>query len=330
MPNPTKSDLHVSRPLTNISVLAVQDESEFIADKVFKNVPTDKENDKFFVYDPSDFNRDSMQIRADGAPSVGDGWNVDTDDFSCDVYALHHVVTDRRRANTDEPLNEDEDATRYLTHKAYLRREVDWVANFFTAGVWTGASADAYGSLSGTSYVPTTKFDNASGVPIKAIKSQLVLNKQITGFRCNTVVMGEQVWNAIQESADFLARITGGSVSQNPAIVTIDQFKAILGVDNVYIGGSIKNTAREGATASNAFLFGESMLLCYVPKTVGVRQPSCGYTFTLKQYGAAFGGQRIKKFRDERVAGDVIEIEMAYDMKVVTATMGVFMNDLLT
>ncbi len=329
MSQPTQSDLHVNRPLTNISVLAVQADDEFIADKVFKNIPSDKASDSYFTYDPSDFNRDSMQMRSDGAESAGDGWTVSTDTFSCDVWALHHDVSDRRRANTDEPLNEDEDATRYLTHKALLRREVDWVSNFFSTGIWTGASAGTLGSLVSTDLVPTTKFDNASGVPIKLLKEQLVLNKEITGFRCNTIVMGERVWNALQESADFLARITGGSTSGDPAIVSLNHLKAILGIQNVYIGGAIKNTAKEGQTATNAYLFGESVLLCYVPPTPGVRQPSCGYTFTWKQYGAAFGGQRIKKFRMEQNASDRVEIEMAYDMKLVTPKMGVFINDVL-
>lgn len=330
MPQPTQSDLHVNRPLSDISVMAVYEETEFIADKVFKNIPVDKATDSYFVYDAGDFNRDSMQVRADGAESAGDGWDVSTDTYSCDVFALHHDVSDRRRANTDAPLNEDADATRYLTHKALLKREKDFVTNFFTAGIWTGAVDTASGSLSGTSFVPTTKFDNSSGTPIKCFKEQLVANKGLTGFRMNTLVMGEEVWNAIQDSADFLARITGGSTNQNPAIVSLQQLAAILGIDNVYVAGAVQNTATEGQTASNSFLFGESALLCYVPKTAGVRTPSAGYTFAWKQYGAGAASNRIKKFRMEQNASDRIEIEMAYDMKVINAKMGAFMTDLLT
>lgn len=330
MPQPTASDLHVNRPLTNVSVLAVQDESEFIAGDVFKNIPVDKQSDQYFIYNDGDFNRDTMQLRADGAESAGDGWRLSTDSYLCDVFALHHDVSDRRRGNTDEPLDEDEDATRFLTHKALLKREVDFVSNFFTTGVWTGAVDTLSGSLVSTDFVPTTKFDNASGVPIKCFKEQLIANKEVTGFRCNTLVLAEIVWNAIQESADFLARITGGSTNQNPAVVTVQQLAAILGIQRVLIAGAVKNTAREGATASNAFMFGDSALLCYVPPTPGKRTPAAGYSFTWKQYGSALNGQRIKKFRMEQNASDRIEIEMAYDLKIINAKMGVFMSDLLT
>lgn len=327
---PTASDMHVNRPLTNISVLTVQDDKEFVANKVLKNIPVDKQADKYFTYTDGDFNRNSMQLRGDGAPVVDDGWGLSTDDYSCDVFALGHPVTDRRRANTDEPLNEDEDATRFLTHKALLKREADFVSNFFTTGVWTGGVDTASTGLSTNDVTVNTKWDNASGVPIKCIKEQLVANKALTGFRCNTLVLPEEVWNALQESADFLARINGGATTDKPAILMPQMLASILGIDNVYIAGAIQNTAKEGATASNAFFFADAALLLYVPPTPGIRTPAAGYTFSWKQYGAGAYGGRIKKYRDERIAGDRIEIEDAYDMKVVNAKMGVFFTDVMT
>lgn len=330
MPQPTASDLHVNRPLTNISVLAVQEEKEFVASQVFQNIPSDKQSDLYFVYDSGDFNRDSVQRRADGAESAGDGWDVSNDPFNCEVWALHHDVSDRRRANTDEPLNEDEDATRFLTHKMLLKKEIEWVSNYFGTSTWTGAVDTASGALTTGSFVPTTKFDAANAVPIRCFKEQLVANKELTGFRCNTLVLGEYVWDAIQECADFLARITGGSTNKDPAVVTKEQLAAILGIERVLIAGAVKNTAREGQTASNAYLYGDSALLCYVPKTAGLRQPAAGYTFTWKQYGAALGGQRIKKFRMEQNESDRVEIQAAWDYKIINAKMGVHFMDLLT
>jgi hypothetical protein len=330
MPQPTQSDLHVNRPLTSMSVMMIQDQSEFIADKVFKNIPSDKASDSYFKYDEADFNRDTMQMRADGAESAGDGWDVTTDTFSCDVFALHHDVSDRRRANTDEPLNEDEDATRFLTHKALLKRERDWASAFFTTGVWSGGADTANCGLSGNDVTVNTAWDNSSGVPIKCIKEQIIENKKKTGYRPNTLVLPEEVWNALQESADFLARINGGATVDKPAILMPTHLAAILGIDNVFIAGAIHNSAKEGQSASNAFIFADAALLCYVPPAPGKRTPACGYTFSWKQYGAGGSSARVKKFRMEQNASDRIEIEMAYDLKVVTATMGVFFTNVLT
>ncbi|MCC6808701.1 MAG: hypothetical protein IT381_14850 [Deltaproteobacteria bacterium] len=327
---PTQSDLHVNRPLTNISVLTVQDEKEFVAGKVLKNIPVEKQSDKYFVYNDGDFNRNTMALRSDGAPVADDGWALSTDEFYCDVFALGHPVTDLRRANTDEPLDEDADAAKFLTHKALLKREADFVSTFFTTGVWTGGADTVSCGLSGNDVTVNTAWDNASGVPIKCIKEQIAANKALTGFRANTLVLPEEVWNALQESADFLARITGGSTSQNPAVLMPQMLASILSIDNVYIAGAIQNTAKEGQTATNAFFFADAALLCYVPPSPGIRTPACGYTYSWKRYGTGAYGGRIKKYRDERIAGDRIEIEDAYDMKVVNAKMGVFFTNVMT
>ncbi len=323
MAQPTQSDLHVNRPLTDVSLMAVYSNDEFIADKVFPNVPVDKRSDLYFKYNKDDFNRDTAQERAPGAESAGDGYAVTTDSYTCKVVALHHDIPDQNRANTDEPLGEDEDAAILLTHKLLLKREIDWASTFFTTGVWTGTST-------GTDIVPSVKWDNASGVPIKNIKAQIVAQKKITGFRPNTLVLGEEVWNALQESADFLARINGGSTVDKPAILMPSMLAGILGIDRVLIAGAIKNTAVEGATASTSFIFGERALLCYVPPRAGKRIPSCGYTFAWKQYGAADMSIRMKRFRMEPRASDRVEGEIAYGLKAVAADMGCLFDDVLT
>ena len=61
MPNPTFSDVHVNRPLTNISVAWIQEESAFIADKVFPSVAVQKQSDRYFVYFREDWYRDEAR-----------------------------------------------------------------------------------------------------------------------------------------------------------------------------------------------------------------------------------------------------------------------------
>ena len=51
MPQPTASDVHVNMPLTNISVAWMQNQQEFIADRVFPTVPVKHRSDRYYVYD---------------------------------------------------------------------------------------------------------------------------------------------------------------------------------------------------------------------------------------------------------------------------------------
>ena len=56
--------------------------------------------------------------------------------------------------------------------------------------------------------------------------------------------------------------------------------------------------------------------------------PSAGYIFTWKGYlGGNSQGIKIKRFRMEHIASDRVEAEQTYDMKVVSADLGVYLKD---
>jgi hypothetical protein len=92
---------------------------------------------------------------------------------------------------------------------------------------------------------------------------------------------------------------------------------------------AIETTSKLGAsTRTSAFIGGKHALLAYVPPAPGIMTPSAGYTFAWTGYlGAGPDGQRIKRFRMENLAADRIEIEMAFDMKVISADLGAFFNN---
>ena len=144
MPQPTLQDVHVNRPLTNISVAYLQEAAgvEFVADKAFPAVPVENKSDLYYTYARADFNRDEMQKRALSAESAGTGYNLNsTGTYNCDVWSLHKDVDDQIRSNSDSPLAPDRDATIFLTQKALIRRENQWVSKFFGTGIWTNQAS---------------------------------------------------------------------------------------------------------------------------------------------------------------------------------------------
>jgi hypothetical protein len=49
MPMLTASQVHIDQPLTNLTVAYLQSQDNFIADKVFPNVPVDKKTNKYYI-----------------------------------------------------------------------------------------------------------------------------------------------------------------------------------------------------------------------------------------------------------------------------------------
>jgi len=164
---PTMQNAHIDRALTNTSVAYMQDASAFIADKVFPIVPVKRQSDVFYIYNKGDFMRDEAQVRGAASESAGGDYGVEASDpYYCRKHAFHKDVTPEERANYDEPLDADTDATDFVSQKMLIRREMEWATKFFKAGVWGR-------EISGVDASPSTnqaiKWNKETSNPIKDI-----------------------------------------------------------------------------------------------------------------------------------------------------------------
>lgn len=325
MPNPTAGDVHVNRPLTQISIAFMQDAGNFVAGRIFPNIPVSAQSDLYYSYDRGEFNRDEMQLRADATESAGGGYKIDSKgNYFANVYSFHKDVSDRQRANADAPLNLDRDATAYVTTKALIRREKIFTSNFCKTGVWTFNMTGTASTVSATQFV---QWNNASSTPIEDIEAQKAAILQSTGFECNVLVLGYQTWSALKNNPDLVERVkfSGGVSNNTPAKVSLQAVADLLDIDKIYVMKSIENTAKEGQAAVNVFIGGKMALLLYVAPAPGIMTPTAGYTFSWTGYvGAGAQGNRIKQFRMEHLASDRVEIDMAFDQKLVSADLGCF------
>lgn len=314
---PTSADVHFSRPLTNFAMKYLQDANMFVALRAMPNLPVQKEFDRYYIFARSDFFRNEVEIRADGTESAAGSFDTSTEPYQCDVRALHKLVTDRQRANEDEAINLDQSTVQYLMLQMLMAREIDFQTTFMGASIW------------GTDFTPTVKWTADNANPITEIETAIETVQGNTGYRPNKMVLGRLSWNAIKHSDDFLARITGGSTTGDPARVMPTHLAQILEIDNVYIMEAVTNSANRGATESTNFIVGDNALVYYAPDTVGIDTVSAGVTFSWNNYlqGATDNGTAISRFREDGKRADKIEAEMAFDHKVTASELGYFFQD---
>lgn len=321
MSQPTRSDVHVNRPLTNISIAYIQDANDFIADKVFPMVPVSKQSDRYFSYTKKQWFRTQAKKRGPSTESAGSGFDIDnTPSYFAHVQAVHFDVSDQIRANSDEPINLDRDATQFVTQQLLLRREKDFVASYFKTGVWTGSST-------GTDIVATTKWDAAGSDPVDDVGIEMDAMKEKTSFRPNIMVVTPAVHRALRNNASILDRIK----YTQKGVVSAEILAMLFEVDKYLVAAATEDDADEGQAESMDYVFGdEGVMLCYAAAAPSILKPSAGYTFAWTgQFGSALGS-RIKRFRMEQLESDRVEGEMAYDLKLVAADCGVFFSDVLT
>lgn len=322
MPQPTRSQVHVNRPLTNISIAFLQDQNVFIADKVFPVVPVQKKSNNYFSYPREYWFKSEAKKRAPGTESAGSGLVINSDNlYNCDPYAVHTDISDQIRDNADSPLNLDRDATQWVTHQLLIKREKIWVNDFFKPGIWTIEYTGVSSSPTGNQFL---QWDQANSTPIKDITNRVTGIAELTGFKPNVLVLSPYVFNVLKNHPNIVDRI---KYTQR-GIVTADMMAALFDVDRVEIAWGVENSANEGVAGDFNFMFGKHALLAYSNPTPSIMQPSAGYTFS---WSGFVGGQdlatRIKNFRMEHLNSDRIEGEFAMDMKVVSSDLATFFID---
>ncbi|NLG62466.1 MAG: hypothetical protein GX539_09485, partial [Candidatus Cloacimonetes bacterium] len=257
---PGASDVHVDRPLTNISIAYIQKADGFVADRVFPRVPVSKQSDKYFEYDRGYWMRDEMKQRAPSTESAGMNYGISSDgSYSCDVWALHVDVADQVRSNADSPIAPDREAAELLAQQALLRKEKLFVSNFFGAGIWTS-------QLDGVAGAPAAgqfrRWDEAAATPIEDVRAAKRSVQTLTGFRPNKIVLGRAVYDALLDHPDIVGRVDRGQTNGS-AVVMRQNVAALFELDDVLVMDAIENTAAEGAANSFSFIGGKHALLVY-------------------------------------------------------------------
>ncbi len=290
---------------------------------VFPVVPVQKQSDRIATYDLGDFLRDDVLKRQAGDSAAQTGYRTGSTSYIADEWALEHPIDDQVRANADSPYDPEQDATQFLTQKMLIKREVEFVTNFFTTGnLWTGSS-DGADLIGGTDF---TRWSNAASTPIEDVHNWSARVESNTGFLPNKLVVNRVGWYDLKNHPDIVDRVKHTSSDA----VTTDLVARLMGIDDVLVTGAARVTSQEGSTDVGAYIGGDDALLVYSAPTPSLLQPSGGYTFTWSGLIGSNEGQVIDTRREERQVSDVVRIRGAWAQKRIAPAVGVFANDIST
>jgi hypothetical protein len=321
MGNPTFTDVHVSQALTDLAIGYTQEQTDFVADKVFPVMPVRKQTDRYFIFDKSDFFRDDAKLRAAGTESAGGGQRLSTSTYSCDVYAYHEDVPFAVTANAD--FNTEVSSIANVTQKLLLRREKLFASSALVSGLWAN-------DLTGVASAPSTnqflQWNDAASNPITDVETARARIKQTTGKSANVAVIGYDVYKALKDHPDIVARIQYSGNNGSPAQVTVQALAALFEVENLFVMGAVEESAKEGDTSSMQFINRDKMLLCYRPRMAGFQTPSAGYLFSWQGYtGIESPDVAISQFALPHLKSDRYEGEIAVDAKITATDLGTLM-----
>jgi len=334
MPMLTPSAVHIDQPLTNMTLAYMQEQTNFIADKVFPTVGVQKQSDKYYIYDRANGNRaGDVKLLSPRTEVERIGLAISNSSYFADVYGLGMDFDDQTLANEDAALEIRSAGATTLVNRLLIHREEQFASTFFAASVWGS-------ELTGVSGTPSTNevkqwSDYTNATPIRDVTlARRTMQLKSGGFKPNTMVVGKEVRDILVNHPDILSRLNGGSTVTNTALITNAKLAEIFEVENFYVMEAVKNTAAEGISESNAFIGGKSALLTYTPSTAGLMTPAAGVTFAWNNLqGVNNLGITVESFSDDALrrqqVAEMIQVKMAYDMKVVGADLGLFFKTIV-
>ncbi len=332
MPLLTPSAVHVDQPLTNLTLAYAQSQENFIADKVFPTVGVQKQSDKYYIYDRANMNRTGDVEKLAPRTEVNRiGMTISNSSYFADVYGLGMDFDEQTLANEDAALEIRSAGAETLAMRLMIHREEQFATNFFSDNIW-GTNYDGAGSTSGTNFL---YWDDAAAKPIQNVTDlRRVMQLKSGGFKPNTMVVGKEVRDALVNNADILARLNGGATVTNTALVTDAKLAEIFEVENFYVMEAVKNSSVEGVAESNAFIGGKHAMLCYTPNNAGLMSPAAGLTFAWNNLeGVNNLGITVESFSDDALKrqqiAEMIQVKMSYDMQIVGADLGAFVNGIV-
>jgi len=321
-------ELLVAGPLANVSV-AYRNKS-YIADKVFPILDNVDPKAKILRYLKGAWFRDEAQMRAPGTRAARGSFPADYLDINTKEYAFASEVTDEDRKQAKRqnapPLKPDQDAIEFTADRIDLKKEVR-VAALIKETVWSGVAAggeDAEGL-----WAPP----GATNTFIADVKDKAELIRSSTGLKPNTLVIDAGTYNKLKEVEALLDKI---KYTQR-GVLTMELIAAILELDEVLIGETVKSTAKETKagtefTASNVWDLnaGKGMaFLYYRPRNPGLKIPSAGYQARTWYDDNGGMARRTTTWREAAEHQDVYESAEETDIVVSGADMGYMWKDTL-
>lgn len=313
MPAFGTSVVHENKALSNLAIQFLQEKDGFIANDVAVPLTVQKESDKYFVFDRTNWKLGN-DLRAAGASSNRVRQpGLSTETYLVEEYTQHDIVPIREIENADAPLQPLQDATSFLVENLMINREQRAAELLFTTtAVETIATLTA-----------ATQWDATTGsTPIDDIDLGIFTVGKQCGRKGNVVSTGDTVWRVLKNHEDILDRIK----YTQTGIVTKDILASALDLDAMNIGSAVYDTTDEGiASQTIQYLWNDDKVLVnYRTKRASAKTLNHAYQFVKKGKEVM-----VKNWFDQDLNGQKVEVSLFYDFKIVATSCGYMITDVL-
>jgi hypothetical protein len=304
---------HQNTPLIDYTIKLMQDPSVYGASgRLCPYRPVSKMTDIYYVYSTEDAFRAVDSVRGNKVPAARVDWSaLSTASFALKTHKLSMAISREDRENSDPSVNPEMDAMDEIMDMIMREKEIDLAKKFFTT------------TVSGVNNTTLTtnkwSYDTVTSNPIDDVDTAISAVKKATGKKINNMLIGDDTWRTLKDHPELLDRIKWSQ----QGVLSENLVSALLGVQSLYVSDVITQSNDYGISVSTDFLFKSGALLYFNDPNPRLRNANFGTCFVGLYGGTA---PEIRRWRDEDIDSDIIELAWSYDQKIVLSLSGYFIS----
>ena len=315
--------------LSNLVMAYFQEQSKYVAKKVFPIVPVQLSSSFYYEFSKGDLARNNVRRK----PQMGkvDPAVMGHTENSYQCY-VDQIITgideisalDYQRSNAPTSIDPRKAKARFIAEQMNIALDVQFAENFFNKDVWSNTLTGGTANVEGSSFI---KFDDDNCNPIK-IFDDLKLQIEEEGRRTpNKLSLGARAFVALKNNPEIVERVKFTGTTANPAVVNEKTIAELLGIEEILVFKSTYNAAPLGEEDDMRFICDpNAALLTYTTNAPAIDEPSAGYIFAWDMLG---NGQYMPTLQwpgENGTHTEFMEGLMAHDMKKTSDCLAIYLD----
>lgn len=243
---------------------------KFICESILPEVKSAQYTGSLGSYGTAHLRIVNSKIAGKGKYRQVDGFATSTQTYSIKGHGLSDIVTDEDYRNVLLPFKAESDKVMALQTMLYLEKEKA-LADVLGDTAELTQNVTLAGNDQFNDYLNSDPLDVGSDARAAIYAG--------CGEIPNTVIMSWLVWDKLRFHPAILNAL--GFKDNRPGGLQEAELASALGVQKVFIGSAMYESAQEGQTSSLASVWGKNLIFAVVPDSAQVGQVSLGYTMRL-------------------------------------------------
>lgn len=294
----TQAEVHVDQVLTNLVLDYGDDTGEFLGNILFPIITVANDTGKYYKWKRNCINITGLNtLRDDRAQAHEVNIDVEISDFRMEQHALREFLPDSIAKNADSILSLRERYAKHVVEMLDLTKEKTMADLAFSASEY---DSDHKTTLAGNfrwNQITQTASDPKGD--ISTAQRTILLT---AGVWAQSLVMGFDLYRSLKRHVNILASV---QYVQRTGInfITDSEVMDYLGVTKLYVGKKVYNSAYEGETEVNAFVWNTHALLFYESGGGAINVPSFGFEFR-----PSHTPRTVSRYRPDDLNGEFVEV----------------------